>query len=442
MPIFKKCSRGDPSNYRPVSLTSVPGKLVETVVKNKIVRHIEEHKLLGKSQHGFCKGKSCLTNLLEFFEGVNKHVDKGDPVDIVYLDFQKAFDKVPLQRLLCKLSCHGIRGKILSWIENWLKDKEQRVGINGKFSEWRGVTSGVPQESVLGPILFNLFINDLEKGVNSEVAKFADDTKLLKIVKTKADCEELQKDLTKLSDWATKCQMKFNADKCKVMHIGKNNPNYTYNMMGANVATTNQEKDLGVIVESSLKTSTQCAAAVKKANGMLGIIKKGIENKTENILLPLYKSMVCPHLEYWVQMWSPHLKKDILALEKVQKRATKMIRGLEWVPYEERLKRLGLFSLEKRRLRGDMIEVYKIMSGVKKVNKEKLYPCSHNIRTRGHQMKLMGSRFKINKSKFFFTQRTINLWNSLPEEVVKARTITGFKRELDKFMEFKSINGY
>ncbi|CAM5130961.1 unnamed protein product [Natator depressus] len=203
-PIFKKGSRGDPGNYRPVSLTSVPGKLVETIVKNKIVRHIEEHKLLCKSQHGFCKGRSYFTNLLEFFEGVNKHVDKGNPVDIVYLDFQKAFDKVPHQRLLCKLSCHGIRGKILSWTENWLKDREQRVGINGKFSEWRRVTGSVPQGSVLGLILFNLFINDLEKRVNSEVAKFADDTKLLKIVKTKADCEELQKDLTKLSDWATK----------------------------------------------------------------------------------------------------------------------------------------------------------------------------------------------------------------------------------------------
>uniref|UniRef100_A0A8C3HZR7 Reverse transcriptase domain-containing protein n=1 Tax=Chrysemys picta bellii TaxID=8478 RepID=A0A8C3HZR7_CHRPI len=222
------------------------------------------------------------------------NVDKGDPVDIVYLNFQKAFDKVRHQRLLRKLSCHGIKVKVLSWTENWLKDREQRVGINGKFSEWRGVTSGVPQGSVLGPILFNVFINDLEKGVKSEVAKFADDIKLLKIVKTKADCEELQKDLTKLSDWATKWQMKFNVDTCKVMHSGKNNPNYTYNMMGANLTTTNQEKDLGVIVDSSLKTSTQCAEAVKKANRMLGIIKKGIENK-ENILLPLYKSMVLPH---------------------------------------------------------------------------------------------------------------------------------------------------
>uniref|UniRef100_K7F0Y4 Reverse transcriptase domain-containing protein n=1 Tax=Pelodiscus sinensis TaxID=13735 RepID=K7F0Y4_PELSI len=363
-PIFKRGSRGDPGNYRPVSLTSVPGKLVETIVKNKIVKHVEEHNLLDKSQHGFCKGKSCLTNLLEFFEGVNKHADKGDPVDIVYLDFQKAFDKVPHQRLLCKLHGHGIRGKVLSWIENWLKDRKQRVGINGKFSDWRGVTSGVPQGSVLGPILFNLFINDLEKGVSSEAVKFADDTKLFRIVKTEADCEGLQEDLTKLSDWATKWQMKFNVHKCKVMHIGKNNPNYTYSMMGANLATTNQERDLGVIVDSSLKTSTQCAAAVKKANRMLGIIRKFIIIKLWyahilntvyrcgllaskkifwpwkrfrkgqlkgasqgglklSILLYYYKTMVRPHLEYCVQMWSPRLKKDILALETVQKRATK-----------------------------------------------------------------------------------------------------------------------
>uniref|UniRef100_K7F0D5 Reverse transcriptase domain-containing protein n=1 Tax=Pelodiscus sinensis TaxID=13735 RepID=K7F0D5_PELSI len=234
-----KGSRGDPGNYRPVSLTLVPGKLVGTIVKNRIVRGIDEHNLLGKSRHSFCPGKSCLTNLVE---GVNKYVDKGNPVGRVYLDFQKTFNKVPCQRLLSKVSYHGIRGKVLSWTDNWLKDRQQRIGINGQFSEWREVTYGVPQRSILGPILFNLFINDLEKGVNSEAATFADDTKLLKIVKTKADSEELQKDPTKLGDWARRWQMNFNIDKCKVMQIGKNNPNTTYKKMGTNLAITTGER--------------------------------------------------------------------------------------------------------------------------------------------------------------------------------------------------------
>ncbi|CAM4590472.1 unnamed protein product [Lepidochelys kempii] len=151
---------------------------------------------------------------------------------MVYLDFQKAFDKVPQQRLLSKVNSHGLRGKVLSWIGNWLKDRKQTAGINGQFSEWREVNSGVPQGSVLGPVLFNIFINDLEKGVNSEVAKFADGTKLFKIVMSKADCKELQKDLTKLDDWATKWKMKLNVYKCKVMHNRKHDPNYTYKMMG------------------------------------------------------------------------------------------------------------------------------------------------------------------------------------------------------------------
>ncbi|CAM4508925.1 unnamed protein product [Caretta caretta] len=232
----------------------------------------------------------------------------------MYLDFQKAFDKIPHQRLLSKVSCHGIRGKVLSWIGNWLKDRKQRVGINGQFSEQREVNSGVPQGSVLGPVLFNIFINDLKKGVSSEVAKFADGTKLLKTVKSKADCKELQRDLRKLGDWATKWQMKFN-----VMYIGKHNLNYTYKTKGSKLAVTTQERDSGIIVDISLKTSAQCAAAVKKANRMLGIFKKGIDNKTENIIMPLYKSMVCPHLEYCVQIWLPHLKKDILELEVLEK---------------------------------------------------------------------------------------------------------------------------
>ncbi|XP_030051022.1 uncharacterized protein LOC115464802, partial [Microcaecilia unicolor] len=290
-PIFKKGSRGDPGNYRPVSLTSVPGKMVEAIIKNKIAEHIQKHGLMRQSQHGFSEGKSCLTNLMHFFEGVSKHVDNGEPVDIVYLDFQKAFDKVPHERLLKKLQSHGIGGRVLLWIKNWLKDRKQRVGLRGQYSQWRRVVSGVPQGSVLGPLLFNVFINDLEMGITSEVIKFADDTKLFRVVKSQEECERLQEDLARLGEWACKWQMKFNVDKCKVMHVGKRNPNYSYVLQGSTLGVTDQERDLGVVVDDTLKPSAQCAAAARKANRMLGVIRKGMESRCADVIMPLYRSM-------------------------------------------------------------------------------------------------------------------------------------------------------
>ena len=178
IPLLKKGSRDKSVNYRPVSLTSVIHKLLESIIRDHIMDFLIKHKLINSSQHGFLKSKSCLTNLLCFFEEITKWVDEGSPVDIIYLDFQKAFDKVPHQRLILKLKSHGIGISIINWIEQWLTDRRQRVVVDGEVSNWKPVLSGAPQGSVLGPILFLIYINDLEEGVTSKILKFADATKL------------------------------------------------------------------------------------------------------------------------------------------------------------------------------------------------------------------------------------------------------------------------
>ena len=237
VPIFKKGNRDSPGNYRPVSLTSVVGKLMEKILRDRIYEHLEKFSMLKNTQHGFVKGRSCLTSLVEFFENVTKHIDEGKAVDVVYMDFSKAFDKVPHARLLEKVRGHGIQGAAALWIQNWLAQRRQRVVIDGSFSKWRSVTSGVPQGSVLGPLLFVIFINDLDEEVEGWVGKFADDTKVGGVVDSLEGCQKLQRDIDRMQDWAEKWQMDFNADKCVVVHFGRSNGMKEYNIKGKTLSS-------------------------------------------------------------------------------------------------------------------------------------------------------------------------------------------------------------
>ena len=294
-PIYKKGDKSLPSNYRPISLTSVVCKILETLIRDKLVKHLEENKLIKDSQHGFRFKRSCLTNLLDFFYDVLNQYDESKAVDIIYLDFQKAFDKVPHKRLLLKLKSHGIQGSILNWVENWLNNRKQRVVINGKASEWTNVTSGVPQGSVLGPVLFLVYINDIDEGVTGIISKFADDTKIANTVASNNQVKEMQNNLDKLSEWGQTWQMSFNADKCKVMHIGYRNEKANYVLNGTQLKTVDSEVDLGVTISNNLKPGLQCSEVVKKANKIIGLIGRSFDYKSKDIILTLYNSLVRPH---------------------------------------------------------------------------------------------------------------------------------------------------
>ena len=408
IPLFKKGSRNKSENYRPVSLTSVICKLLERLIKDHMVDFLVKHKLLNSSQHGFFKARSCLTNMLCFLEEITKWIDVGSPVDIIYLDFQKAFDKVPHQRLLLKLKAHGIGDSITDWIEQWLTDRRQRVVVDGEVSNWKSVLSGVPQGSVLGPILFLIYINDMDDSITSNVLKFADDTKLFRKVNTDGDKQNLQNDLDRLVKWSEKWQMLFNFGKCKCLHTGHRNLNVNYKMGDTVLGTTVKEKDLGVTISADMKVSEQCGIAASKGNQILGLIRRNITYKGKKLIIPLYKAIVRPHLEYCIQAWRPYRKKDIDTLERIQRRATKMIPELRDLSYEERLKEYGLTTLETRRLRADQIEVFKILNGYENIDRNMFFSLKKDSRTRGHEVKLVKDQCRLDIRKHSFSQRTIN----------------------------------
>ena len=324
-------------------------------------------------------------------------------------------------------------------------NKLQQVVVGESASAWGRVTSGVPQGSVLGPTLFTLYVNELPSMVSGNMKLYADDTKLYRMIQDSSDSQAIQDDLMMLCDWSDKWLLKFNLEKCTVMHCGPSNPRITYYMKQEGrqlypLAETTLEKDLGVHVSNTLKPTTHCQRAANKAMSALKLSRIAFDHFTKASFNMLYTTYIRPHLDFCAQAVGPYMRQDFDALEKVQRRATRLVKGLKHLPYHERLKRLKLCSMEERVNRGDLIETYKILTGKVKLNPSNFFKRTEDPRTRGHHLKLQKMRSAHHARSNFFSNRVVTKWNSLPEEVVSATTTNQFKSKLDRYWADKVLS--
>ena len=355
-PIHKAGDSSLPSNYRPIALTSVVCKIIEKVITNEIQHHTTEYCLLNPNQHGFVKGKSCVTQLLNVTNRWLRILDVPSPpkIDAIFLDFQKAFDLMPHDVLLQKLnSRYFISGSLWQWIRSFLCNREQRVIHRGALSSWFPVLSGVPQGSVLGPTLFNLFIDDILTQTISPCVLFADDTLVYRPISNVQDMHILQNDLDKLNEWCIINKMRINEKKTKVMRITCSRqpgiPNYTLN--NTLLQSVTEFRYLGIMLNNKLTWHNHVEYITRKANRMLGFVLSVTRSLAPHTIFSIFKSLVIPILEYGQPVWHLHTKLLSNKIETIQRRATRVAlrQRRQQMSYENRLQLLNWQSLESRR---------------------------------------------------------------------------------------------
>lgn len=423
VPIFKKGDKQLPSNYRPVSLTSITCKVMEHIVHSNIMEHFDKNNILCDEQHGFRKKRSCESQLVTTIQGIASKLRTGrDQVDVILLDFAKAFDKVPHQRLLHKLNFYGVRDENLHWVESFLSSRKQRVLLDGKESSQAEVTSGVPQGTVNGPLYFLAFINDLPECTLTDTRLFADDGLLYREIRTDRDAEALQKDLQSLEKWEDEWQMKFHPEKCQVIHICTNasyRRKHKYTLHGHVLEEVDSAKYLGVHLSNDMAWKTHVNHIAAKASGTLGFLRRNLYNCTKEVRERSYNTFVLPTLQYASAAWDPYLEGDVKHLERVQRRGarfahnnyrdrtpgcvTKMANDLGWLPLADRRRAHRLEYLFK--IRNHEVD---------------LYPGSllqaNDRRTRGRgRIRQHHTESTVHHQSFY--PRTIRDWNQLPTAV-------------------------
>ena len=453
-PIFKKGNRHHAENYRPVSLTSVLSKTLEHIVYSNILKHLDKHNILTKLNHGFRKGFSCETQLALTLDDIVRNFDSNIQTDIVVLDFSKAFDKVPHDRLLLKLSSYGIQGGLLDWIKNYLCFRTMTVVVDGASSDAAPVISGVPQGTVLGPLLFLCYINDLPDSVSSQVRLFADDCVLYRPIRKYADHQKLQDDLANLEKWAETWGMEFNAKKCHILSV-KNKTSFFYQLCGEILKTVNNTTYLGINISNDLKWATHIKDICSKASSRLGFIRRNLQHCPLTTRKNAYLALVRSTLEYGAAIWDPHFKTDIDRVEKIQSRAIRFIQrdyhSRDHGCVERMRHQLHLQTLQDRRRDIRLTLFFKIVQGLtpaieiknhlesinhnrRQIRAKKYDNCvSNNPIEKYHQnhnkcFKIPHSTKVELENSFFF--RTAIDWNNLKQETVDAASINAFRANL------------
>ncbi|KAK9728542.1 Reverse transcriptase (RNA-dependent DNA polymerase) [Popillia japonica] len=457
IPVYKKGDKFDPKNYRQVSLTSIPCKILEKIISEQLTEFILNNHIIPTSQHGFMPGRSVISNLLECTNNWTLSVDRGNPVDVVYLDFNQWIEGTQWtilrsERETTKLDRRlSLRQRLQG---SRLSGRGCRVLVGGEYSERYHASRGVPQGSVLAPLLFNIYTADIALGLNSQISSFADDTKIYNNPVTHFN--ELASDLQRIERWCKDWLLDLNENKCSILHIGSNNPRRQYTLNNQTIKTVSTQEDLGVVISADLRWAPHIGKVVKRVNSMSYMISRTFTNPSPKLLEKIYKIYIRSIMDHAAVVWSPYLAKDIHALEQTQRKISRLsptikhlnylakdIHALEQTQrkisrlsptikhlnYESRLKILNLTSLSDRRRRGDLIETYKILHGHYNVNLS-FFSVKRDDRLRGHNYRIERDRFSRLSRQHFLPNRVAHAWNSLPRECVVS--VTSFKTQYDK----------
>lgn len=437
VPVHKTGDHHSPLNYRPISITSIPCKILEHIIFSHLVQHLESNSFFAPAQHGFRKSFSCETQLLTFTHDLHLILDHGSQVDCIFLDFAKAFDKVSHNLLLHKLSKLNIDQDVLSWIRAFLNNRSQFVSVNNTSSSPAPVTSGVPQGSVLGPLLFLIFINDLPSCVSSSISLFADDCVLYREITNTSDVAILQSDLDCVSNWCNKWNMQLNTNKCKVMTVSRLNSHSTfYYLNSVLLEGVSSYKYLGIHISSNLSWEPHIRYITNNANRMLGFLKRNFPSVPVSLKLLLYKTLVRSKLEYASPIWDPGTDLLTTAVEAIQNRSVRFIltnyhRSASVTSMKTFL---NLPNLSSRRELSRLCLFHKIYHHNSSLHQKLLTPPSYVSPRVDHQHKIGLPVCKTTTFYNSFIPKTTITWNHLPSSVVSVTDATMFKRCLTTFL--------